>query len=76
MPVIGPLASRDVVVPLPLTAADPASPTVDVRLTSGFMFWELDAARLDATPRAALTVHRLAPVSARDHAGADARPPR
>lgn len=39
---VGPLASRDVAVPLDL--ADVSGDTVNLRLTSGFMFWELDQA--------------------------------
>ncbi len=71
VPVVGPLASREVVVPVSLAEADPAGATVTVRLTSGFMFWELDRVALDATAQGKLTVHRLTPSSARDHDGRD-----
>ncbi|MBX7139688.1 MAG: hypothetical protein K1X63_01295 [Chitinophagales bacterium] len=39
---VGPLASRDVAVPLDLSAV--SGNTVNLKLTSGFMFWELDQA--------------------------------
>lgn len=66
---VGPLANRDFVVPLD---ALPASQTqVEIKLETGFMFWELDYAAMDFIPHEDLNLHVLQPSSAIDHEGVD-----
>ena len=48
IPPVGPLAARDLVVPIDL--AQIKGNMVNVRLSCGFMFWEVDQAGLDLTP--------------------------
>lgn len=63
---IGPVANRAIVVPVDL----PAGETVTaVKLSSGFMFWEIDYAAMDFSDDAAFTVQQLSPQKATDEAG-------
>jgi hypothetical protein len=71
IPTIGPLAARDVVVPLDFAAA-PAGP-VRVKLACGFMFWEVDYAALDFSPDAPVQLEKCRLTSALTERGADAR---
>ena len=71
IPTIGPLAARDLVVPLDLGAA-PAGP-VRVKLACGFMFWEVDYAALDYSPNAPVQLEKCRLSSALTERGADAR---
>ena len=66
---IGPLANRNTVIPVDLT--DIEDDKVTIRLSSGFQFWELDYAGLDATPADAYSVEELSPVLASDETGKD-----
>ena len=61
---IGPVATREIVVPLP--NVEPAEKIITVKLSSGFMFWEIDYAAIDYTPDDHFTVKEYAPVSAID----------
>ncbi|UYZ64359.1 hypothetical protein [Hymenobacter weizhouensis] len=72
IPPVGPLAYRDLVVPLPL--ADVAPGPVQVKLETGFMFWEVDYAALDLSPNLPVRLTRCAPHAARDEHGRDQRP--
>ncbi|WP_210465317.1 hypothetical protein [Rufibacter roseolus] len=54
---IGPLASRDLVVPIDLTKIN--SPYVQVRLSCGFMFWEVDRVGMDFTPNEPLSAQKV-----------------
>ena len=71
IPTIGPLAARDLVVPLDFAAA-PAGP-VRVKLACGFMFWEVDYAALDYSPNAPVQLEKCRLSSALTERGADAR---
>ncbi|GAB3294771.1 hypothetical protein GCM10027511_08070 [Hymenobacter humi] len=71
IPTIGPLASRDLVVPLDF--AGNASRQVRVKLACGFMFWEVDYAALDCSPNAAVQLENCRLKSAITERGADAR---
>ena len=64
IPTIGPLAARQVCVPLELTEA--IGNEVEVKLSCGFLTWELDAASLDYTNQEELHAVELAPFSAID----------
>lgn len=65
IPPVGPLASRDLVVPLPLPDV-PAGQPVRVKLETGFMFWELDYAALDCSPNQPVTLEKCRPTIALD----------
>ena len=60
---IGPVATREVVVTLPEITTNE---TITVKLSSGFMFWEIDYAGLDCTTDDAFTVKEYAPIHALD----------
>ena len=65
---IGPLASRDVVMPIDLTQVK--GEKVKIKLECGFMFWEVDYAAMDFTENVA-KVSQLKPASAIDESGHD-----
>ena len=71
IPTVGPLASRDLVVPLDFGAA-PAG-QVRVKLECGFMFWEVDYAALDCSPNGPVQLEKCRLSSAITERGADAR---
>ncbi|MBJ6108105.1 hypothetical protein JAO73_03715 [Hymenobacter sp. BT523] len=71
IPTVGPLAARDVVVPLDFPAS--AAGTVRVKLACGFMFWEVDYAALDCSPNAPVQLDNCHLQSARTERGDDAR---
>ena len=71
IPTVGPLASRDLVVPLDFAAN--ASRQVRVKLECGFMFWEVDYAALDCSPNAPVQLENCRLQSALTERGADAR---
>ena len=64
---IGPLATREVVVPIDLSAIN--NETVDIKLSSGFMFWEIDYAAIDYSADKNFEVERVSPSVATDEAG-------
>lgn len=59
IPTIGPLASRDMLVPVSLVGI--SSETVRIKITTGFMFWDLDRVAMDFSEQSNLKVHRLFP---------------
>jgi hypothetical protein len=63
----GPVAFRDMVVPLDL--ADSDEPFVDIKISSGFMFWELDYVAIDYSENEILNVEKQLPVRATDESG-------
>ncbi|GAA4049128.1 hypothetical protein GCM10022409_39570 [Hymenobacter glaciei] len=71
IPTIGPLASRDLVVPLDFAGATTGQ--VRVKLECGFMFWEVDYAALDCSPNVPVQLDKCRPTSAITERGADAR---
>ena len=71
IPMVGPLAARDLVVPLDLSNVP--GPEVRVKIEAGFMFWEVDYAALDASPEQPTAVEKCRPTTALDEAGRDQR---
>ena len=61
---IGPLATREIVVPVDCSAI-PGN-EVEIKLSSGFMFWEIDYAAIDFSPDDELNIQKLSPVKATD----------
>ncbi|HJW27719.1 MAG TPA: hypothetical protein VJ508_00545, partial [Saprospiraceae bacterium] len=66
---IGPLMDREVVIPLEWDKHQ--NDPVQVRLTTGFMFWELNYAALDYTEDQPVITTTLHPYSAMDETGQD-----
>ncbi len=71
IPTIGPLAARDLVVPLDFAAN--ATGQVRVKLECGFMFWEVDYAALDCSPNRPVLLDCCRLQSAVTERGLDAR---
>lgn len=61
---IGPLATREIVIPIDLSGV--AGNITEIKLSSGFMFWEIDYAAMDYSSGKDFTVQKLSPVSAID----------
>ncbi len=66
---VGPLAYRDLVVPIDLS--DHTGDEVKIKLTTGFMMWNLDYAGLDFTADEGLKVRHMKPTMATTHEGSD-----
>lgn len=64
---IGPLASRDIVVPINL--ANVVGEKVRVKLESGFMFWEIDYVAMDFSENIPVQMYNINPNSAIDETG-------
>lgn len=69
---VGPLAYRNLVVPIDL--ADHDSDQVKIKLTTGFMMWDLDYAGMDYTSDEGLEVRHISPTVATTHEGHDVLP--
>lgn len=69
---IGPLENRSIVIPF--ESGDTAAQTVNVKLTCGFQFWEVDYAGVDFSSDQPLQVTRLKPSSAVDKNGKSVLP--
>lgn len=67
---IGPLLNREVVVSLDV----PANEVTDIKLSCGFMFWELDYAAIDYSDNKSFTISRLKPHEAINEKGSDVLP--
>lgn len=61
---VGPMASRDIAVPIDLSHV--TGEHVEIKLETGFMFWEVDYAGIDFTKDLALDVHYISPDEAID----------
>lgn len=61
---IGPLASREIVVPVELPATD--ENVLAIKLSAGFMFWEIDYAAMDFSDDNSFTIQKLSPSAAKD----------
>jgi hypothetical protein len=59
---VGPLASRDFIIPINL--ADLESDNVEIKIETGFMFWELDFAGMDFTDDPEVKITCLKPLQA------------
>ena len=68
----GPLANRDIVVPLDISNVKDGK--INVRLSSGFMFWEIDYAAIDFSNDSAIQITTLQPVKATDETGTNVLP--
>jgi hypothetical protein len=66
---IGPLMNRQVVIPIELNVG--ADDPVQITLSTGFMFWELDYAAIDYTEDKPVTATRISPYYAVDQDGTD-----
>lgn len=66
---VGPLAFRDIVVPVNLENIP--GDKVQVKLSAGFMFWELDYAVIDFSNDQQYTIEKLLPSKAVDEKGND-----
>jgi hypothetical protein len=64
---IGPLATREIVVPLDLKNV--ADSSVEIRLSSGFMFWEIDYAAIDFSDDNNFDIETISPSVATDETG-------
>lgn len=64
---IGPLMNREVLIPIYLKEVN--GNNLQVRLTTGFMFWELDYAGVDYSPDLPYTLNTLDPYEALDEKG-------
>jgi hypothetical protein len=64
---VGPLAFREtaIEIPIPQNSTD----QIEIRLQSGFQFWEIDYAAMDFTAPVDFTINKLEPVSAIDEKG-------
>ncbi|HSN59707.1 MAG TPA: hypothetical protein VLR49_02140, partial [Ferruginibacter sp.] len=69
---IGPLATRNIVVPITLPAN--TGSFTEIKLSSGFMFWEIDYAALDYSVENNFSVQKLLPAKATDEGGKDVLP--
>ena len=68
---IGPLATRETVVPIALTEINEEN--IYIKLSTGFMFWELDYIGMDFSVNEKFTVKELQPVSAISESGKSVR---
>ncbi len=59
---IGPLASRDFVIPIDLSDID--ADFFEIKMETGFMFWEVDLAGIDFSPNQKFELIGLKPISA------------
>jgi hypothetical protein len=64
---IGPLATREIVVPINLPVNSESF--IDIKLSSGFLFWEIDYAAIDFSEQNNFTLQKLAPIKATDETG-------
>jgi len=65
----GPLANRETVIPLDL--ANVKGNSIDLQLSTGFMFWDIDYAAIDFSDDANYQVSTLRPLKATDETGKD-----
>lgn len=61
---VGPMASRDIAVPIDISKA--IGPEVILKLETGFMFWEVDYAGIDFTENMTLDINYINPTEALD----------
>ena len=66
---VGPLAIRDMVIPIDLSAIEGSR--IEIKLNCGFLFWELDYAAMDFTPDCKINMQSLQPFTAIDEKGKD-----
>jgi hypothetical protein len=71
IPPVGPLAGRDLVVPVNLQNVK--GEKVNIRLSAGFMFWEIDRAGLDFSPNLPVAVEKVKAITAYEKSGQNIR---
>ncbi len=59
---VGPLAARDFVIPIDLYGME--AEEIEVKIETGFMFWEMDFAGMDFSDNSQLVINRIKPESA------------
>jgi hypothetical protein len=69
---IGPLATRQIVVPVDLSNFK--EDKIEIKLSSGFMFWEIDYAAIDFSDDKNFKIEKLSPSVASDETGKDVLP--
>lgn len=69
IPAIDPLANRDLLIPVDLSRVK--GDKAELKLSCGFMFWELDYAAMDFTADAPVKISYESPLSAVDESGND-----
>ncbi len=67
LPTVGPLASRDFVIPIDLQ--EYPGEEIEIKIETGFMFWELDQVALDFTDDIDLKTYHLSPFTATGSGG-------
>lgn len=67
----GPLATRETAIPIDLSNIKDGK--INIAISTGFMFWEIDYAAIDFSDDAALTVTKLLPEKATDETGKDVK---
>lgn len=67
IPTIGPLATRDMVIPVDLTAHQ--GEIVEVKLKTGFLYWDLDLALMDFNANPEFEIIEQKPILAQDSYG-------
>jgi len=63
---VGPLSARDIVVPIPL---DTKENNIQIKLVSGYMFWDLDYAGIDFSKNENVKISTLKPTTVIDENG-------
>lgn len=66
---VGPMASRDIAVPIDLNKV--SGDKVVIKLETGFMFWEVDYAAIDFTENIAIDINYINPYEAIDNTNKD-----
>jgi hypothetical protein len=69
---IGPVATRNIVIPIKLPVSD--EPITQIKLSAGFLFWEIDYAAIDYSEKQPFTVKKILPVTATDENNKDVLP--
>jgi hypothetical protein len=69
---IGPVATRNIVIPLKLPVSDEL--ITQIKLSAGFLFWEIDYAAIDYSENQPFTVNKILPVTATDENNKDVLP--
>jgi len=67
--VIGPMASRDLIMPVDVSVVK--GENVNIKLECGFMFWEIDYAAMDFSENTPVAISHLSPSKAIDEKGND-----
>jgi hypothetical protein len=69
---IGPLATRDIIVPVDLVNTE--ENFMEIKLSSGFLFWEIDYAAVDYSEENKFTIQKINPSRAIDETGKNILP--